>query len=122
MADTLTLSSLVRLSVADPERGASAVIGLNPPIAARWMLLALVVVLGTILAYLLPLLGGADGALPSPVNAAMLQAAMNLAAVALVSASGGCSAGRGRSRMRCCWLAGSRSSCWGCRSCNSSSW
>jgi hypothetical protein len=95
MADTLTLSSLVRLSVADPERGASAVIGLNPPMAARWMLLALVVVLGTILAYLLPLLGGADDALPSPVNAAMLQAAMNLAAVALVSGVGRMFGGQG---------------------------
>lgn len=95
MAEALNLSSLVRLSVTDPEKGAAAVLGLDPPVGARWMLLALVVVLGTILAYLLPLIGGADEALPTPLTAAALQAAMNLAAVALVSGVGRMFGGQG---------------------------
>lgn len=95
MPDALNLSSLVRLSVTDPEKGAVAMIGLDPPLAARWMLLALVVALGTIMAYMLPLLSGADEALPTPITAAALQGAMNLAAVVLVSGVGRMFGGQG---------------------------
>jgi hypothetical protein len=95
MPDALNLSSLVRLSVTDPEKGASAVIALNPPVAARWMLLALVVALGTVMAYLLPLMSGAEEGLPTPITAAMLQGAMNMAAVALVSGVGRMFGGHG---------------------------
>lgn len=95
MHDAVNLSSLVRLSVADPEKGAAAVLALNPPIGARWMLLGLVVVLGTVMAYLLPLLGGAGEALPTPLSAAVLQGGMNLAAVVLVSAVGRMFGGHG---------------------------
>jgi hypothetical protein len=95
MPDALNLSSLVRLSVSDPEKGAAAVIGLDPPIAARWMLLALVVALGTIMAYMLPLLSGAGETLPTPITAAVLQGAMNLAAVVLVSGVGRMFGGQG---------------------------
>lgn len=95
MIDARNLSSLLRLSVTDPEKGAAAVIGLNPPLAARWMLLALVVALGTVMAYLLPLLSGAGETLPTPMSAAMLQGGMNIAAVALISVVGRMFGGKG---------------------------
>jgi hypothetical protein len=96
MTEAVNLSSLVRLSVADPERGAAAVIALDPPIGARWMLLALVVALGTVMAYLLPLLSGLGEAQMMPVSGAILQGAMNLAAVVLVSGVGRMFGGTGR--------------------------
>jgi len=95
MSEALNLSSLVRLSVRDPEEGATAVIALNPPVAVRWMLLALVVTVGTLMAYLLPLLSGAGEALPTPITAAALQGGMNVAAVALIAVVGRVFGGRG---------------------------
>jgi hypothetical protein len=96
MHDALNLSSLVRLSLADPEKGAAAVMALDPPTGARWMLLGVVVALGTVMAYLLPLLSDTGAALPTPMSAAALQGAMNLAAVVLVSGVGRMFGGHGR--------------------------
>lgn len=95
MIDVQNLKSLLRLSVTEPEKGAAAVIALDPPVGARWMLLALVVALGTVMAYLLPLLGGAGETLPTPITAAVLQGGMNLAAVALIAAVGRMFGGHG---------------------------
>ncbi|WP_209427626.1 YIP1 family protein [Pararhodobacter sp. SW119] len=95
MSEAYNLASLARLSLAEPEKGAAAVIEIDPPLSARWMLLALVVAIGTLMAYLLPLLSGADEALPTPISAAMLQGVLNLAAVGLIAGVGRMFGGRG---------------------------
>ena len=95
MFDAQTFQSLLRLSVTEPEKGAVAVIGINPPIGARWTLLALAVVLGTVLAYLPLILGGSGQAMLSPITATVLQGGMNVAAVALISAVGRMFGGQG---------------------------
>lgn len=92
----IDLKTLVRLSIAEPEKGAAAVLALNPPMAARWMLMGFAVTLGVVLAYLLPVLAGRGAELPTPFVAAGVQGGMNIAAVVLVSAVGRMFGGRGR--------------------------
>lgn len=90
------IASLVRFSVADPEKGAAAVLAMNPPVALRWMLMAFAVVSGVVLAYLLPVLTGRADELPSPFMAALVQAGMNVLAVALATGVGRMFGGHGR--------------------------
>ncbi len=87
---------LVRLSVAEPEKGAAAVIALNPPIAARWMLVAVSVLVGVVAAYLLPLMAGRLSEMPSPLTATTLQVGANVLAIALITVVGRIFGGTGR--------------------------
>mgnify|MGYP001169820044 FL=1 len=101
------LKTLVRLSVAEPEKGAAAVLALNPPMAARWLLMAFAVTLGVVLAYLLPAFAGRAGELPAPFTAAGVQGGMNIAAVVLVTVVGRMFGVHGRfedSLLLVCWL------------------
>lgn len=88
--------TLVRLSVTEPEKGAAAVMALNPPIPARWMLMGFAVTLGVVLAYLLPVLAGRGAELPSPFVATLVQGGMNIGAVFLATIIGRMFGGRGR--------------------------
>lgn len=88
--------ALARLSVADPEKGAAAVVALNPPLQARWMLMAFAVLSGVVLAYLLPALGGTLGQAPAPMLAVALQGGANVLAVALIARVGRAFGGQGR--------------------------
>src|SRR5690554_6701245 len=90
------LKTLVRLSVAEPEKGAAAVLALNPPMAARWLLMGFAVTLGVVLAYLLPVFAGRAAELPAPFTAAVVQGGMNIAAVVLVTVVGRMFGGSGR--------------------------
>lgn len=90
------LKTLVRLSVAEPEKGAAAVLALNPPMAARWLLMGFAVTLGVVLAYLLPVFAGRAAELPAPFTAAGVQGGMNIAAVVLVTVVGRMFGGSGR--------------------------
>ncbi|WP_333828567.1 YIP1 family protein [Pararhodobacter sp.] len=90
------LKTLVRLSVTEPEKGAAAILALNPPLPARWMLMGFAVTLGVVLAYLLPVLSGRGGDLPMPFVAAGVQGGMNIAAVVLATTVGRMFGGRGR--------------------------
>ena len=90
------LSSLAALSLREPEAGARALIALNPPLQARWLLLALAIVGGVVLTYLLPVLAGMSGGVPSPLMATLLQAATNVAAVVLITRVGRAFGGTGR--------------------------
>ncbi|KPQ06155.1 MAG: Yip1 domain membrane protein [Rhodobacteraceae bacterium HLUCCA12] len=90
------ITALVRLSVTEPEKGAQAVMALDPPLPARWMLMVFAVTLGVVLAYLLPVIAGQGPDLPSPFAAAMLQGGMNLVAVFLITGVGRLFGGTGR--------------------------
>lgn len=90
------LIALARQSVADPEKGAAAVLAWNPPVAARWMLMAFAVLTGVVLAYLLPVLTGRAAELPTPFVATLVQGGMNIAAVVLATGVGRMFGGRGR--------------------------
>jgi len=90
------LTSLAVLSLREPEAGARAVIAVNPPLQARWLLLALAIVSGVVLTYLLPALAGIAGGAPSPFLALMLQVATNVAAVVLITRVGRAFGGTGR--------------------------
>jgi len=96
MSSTQHLRDLARLSVTDPERGGSAVLALNPPMPARWMALAAAILLGVVVAYLLPLVAGHTDEVPSPFSVAAVQGAANLLAVVLLAAVGRVFGGRGR--------------------------
>lgn len=90
------LRDLARLSIADPEKGGHAVMALNPPLQARWMGLAAAVVLGVLVAYMLPLLAGRLGAVPSPFLVVAIQTGANLLAIALMTQVGRMFGGQGR--------------------------
>lgn len=90
------LKALAHLSVSDPEAGARALIASNVPMAVRWLALVAVIVLGVLVAYLLPLAQGAIELVPSPVSAAILQIGMNLGAIILVTAIGRAFGGQGQ--------------------------
>ncbi len=93
---TSDLAALARLSFVDPVAGGKAVIALNPPMAARWALLAASIVVAVVLAYALPLLLGQGDALPAPFVATGVQGAMNLLAVVMIALVGRQLGGRGR--------------------------
>jgi hypothetical protein len=94
--DRVRLIDLVTQSAREPEAGARAVIALNPPLQARWMLLALAVVAGVVLSYVLPVLTGRAGTAPSPFMAVLLQGATNVAAIILITRIGRALGGVGR--------------------------
>ena len=90
-----TLRDLVRLSFLDPRRAGERLIALNPPLEGRWLGMAAAIVVGTVLAYLLPLLGGRLAEAPPPITAVAVQAAANLLAVVLMAQVGRLFGGRG---------------------------
>ncbi len=92
----IDFKKLARLSITDPEKGAAAMLSLNPPMAARWLLMGFSVTLGVVLAYLLPVLAGRGAELPAPFIAAGVQGGMNIAAVVLATTVGRMFGGRGR--------------------------
>lgn len=90
------LRDLARQSLTDPEQGGRAVLALNPTLHARWLALAAAVVLGVVVAALMPLVAGRmDQAIP-PFGAAALQAVVNLLAVVLMTQVGRMFGGNGR--------------------------
>ncbi|MCC5969696.1 MAG: hypothetical protein JJU15_07085 [Pararhodobacter sp.] len=94
--NVIDVKALVRLSITEPEKGAAAVLGLNPPVAARWLIMGFAVTLGVVLAYLLPVMSGRAGDLPSPFVATLVQGGMNIAAVILATTVGRMFGGHGR--------------------------
>ncbi len=77
--------ALVRLSFSEPEAGFRAVQALGLPMVARWMMVALAVVLGVVLAYLLPALTGATEGAFQPFPFAMIQLGFNVLAIWLLA-------------------------------------
>ena len=92
----IDLKTLARLSITEPEKGAAAVLALNPPMAARWLLMGFAVTIGVVFAYLLPVMSGRGADLPAPFLTAAVQGGMNIAAVLLVSTVGRMFGGLGR--------------------------
>lgn len=90
------LITLIRLSLTTPERGAAAVMALNPPMAVRWMVMGFAIAAGVVLAYLLPVLSGYGGAMPAPFVAAAIQVGANILAVVLITVVGRAFGGTGR--------------------------
>jgi len=90
------LRDLARLSIADPEKGGREILALNPPLPARWLALAAAVVLGVVVAYMLPLMAGqTEGVLP-PFAAVGMQAGVNILAIFLMTHVGRMFGGQGR--------------------------
>ncbi|MCC6001067.1 MAG: YIP1 family protein [Pararhodobacter sp.] len=96
MSQNIDLRGLVRLSFAEPEAGFRAVQALNLPVATRWTLVAAAVLAGVVLAYLLPVMAGQTDEIPSPLTATLIQAAMNLIAISLLTVVGRMFGGIGR--------------------------
>ncbi|MCL4676639.1 MAG: YIP1 family protein [Pararhodobacter sp.] len=95
MTQTDDLLALVRLTVADPVEGGRAVLALNPPVLLRWMLLAAAILVSVVLIYLLPVLTGQAGDMPSPFAFAAGQGVLNGVVVALVAYAGRAFGGTG---------------------------
>lgn len=95
MTQTDDLLTLVRLTVADPVEGGRAVLALNPPVLLRWMLLAAAILVSVVLIYLLPVLTGQAGDMPSPFAFAAGQGVLNGVVVALVAYAGRAFGGTG---------------------------
>lgn len=96
MSQNIDLRGLVRLSFSEPEAGFRAVQALNLPNATRWTLVAAAVLAGVVLAYLLPVMAGQTDEIPSPLTATLIQAAMNLIAISLLTVVGRMFGGIGR--------------------------
>lgn len=90
-----TLRDLVRLSFLEPRRAGERLIALNPPLEGRWLGLAAAILVGTVLAYLMPLLAGRLAEAPPPFVAVAVQGAANLLAVVLMAQVGRLFGGRG---------------------------
>ncbi len=96
MLDYRSLRDLARLSLTDPERGGAAVLALNPVVPARWLALGAAVVLGVILAYLLPVIAGRTAEALSPFAALAIQGGVNLLAIVLMTVVGRMFGGQGQ--------------------------
>jgi membrane glycosyltransferase len=90
------LRDLVRLSFVEPRRAGVALLALDPPMEARWMAVVAAVLVGTLMAYLLPLVAGQLAEAPPPLAAVGLQLAANLIAAVLMSQVGRAFGGKGR--------------------------
>lgn len=99
------LSALLRLSVLDPVEGGRRILALNPPLAVRWMLLAVSVLVSSILVYLPALLAGGLAAMPAPFVFVATQALMNLIVISLITIVGRNFGGTGRFD-QALWLVG----------------
>ena len=86
---------LARLSLADPERAAEWLLRWNPPVAARWRMLALSVVLGVLLGYALPILSAPEGAAPSALRAVGVQFGLHVVSAWMIAVVGQRFGGRG---------------------------
>jgi len=96
MINANELLALVRLSLVDPVQGARAVMALNPPMSARWMLMALAIVIAVLFQFVpLVMMGQAEG-LVAPFWPTLAQGAMNLAIVLLIAFVGRAAGGTGR--------------------------
>jgi hypothetical protein len=90
------LRELTRLTLSDPERGGTALMALNPGLQARWLALAAAVVLGVVVAYLLPLAVGRTDEAMSPFAAVALQGGVNLLAILMMTRVGRIFGGQGQ--------------------------
>ncbi len=90
------LFALARLALIDPIAGGRAILALNPPLIARWMLLAAAVLAMSVVFYLLPLAQGSAEDLMPPFAFAATQGAMNVFVVALITHVGRGFGGTGR--------------------------
>jgi hypothetical protein len=90
------LRDLVRQSFVEPRRAGERLIALAPPVEGRWLGMAAAILVGTLLAYLVPLLSGRIAEVPPPAVAVAVQAAANMLAVVLMAQVGRLFGGRGR--------------------------
>ncbi|MCB1340115.1 MAG: YIP1 family protein [Pseudooceanicola sp.] len=99
------LVALIRLALVDPVAGGRRILSLNPSMAVRWMLLGAAILVSVVLLYLVPLLMGDAGLLPSPFAFAATQGVMNLVVIALMTFVGRAFGGQG-SFPDAVWLVG----------------
>jgi hypothetical protein len=90
------LRDLVRLSFAQPRLAGERLIALAPPIEGRWLGMAAAIIVGTLLAYLIPLLSGRIAEVPPPAVAVGVQGGANMLAVVLMVQVGRMFGGAGR--------------------------
>jgi hypothetical protein len=90
-----TIGDLVRQSFLDPRRAGERLIALNPPFDGRLIGMAAAVLVGTVLAYLLPVVSGRAIEAPPPLAAVAVQLAANALAVVLMVQVGRLFGGRG---------------------------
>lgn len=79
------LLSLLRLSVADPLAGGQRLLAMNPPMPARWLMLAAAVLVSVVVLYALPGLTGDISDMPTPFSFAATQGALNLVVILLIT-------------------------------------
>lgn len=89
------LRELVRLSFVEPRKAGAALIGLGVPIQARWLGMAAAVVVGVVVAYLLPAIAGQLSEAPPPMAAVGVQLGANLIAAAMMTVVGRTFGGQG---------------------------
>jgi hypothetical protein len=89
------LRDLVRLSFVEPRKAGEALIGLAPPMEARWLGMAAAVVVGVVVAYLLPAVTGQLSEAPPPMAAVGVQLGANLVAAVLMATVGRTFGGQG---------------------------
>lgn len=90
------LRDLVRLSVVEPQKGGAAVLALNLPVRERWTAMVAAVLVGVVLAFLLPVMSGRGAEIPPPMAAAGIQMGANVLAVLLATHVGRWFGGSGR--------------------------
>ena len=95
MSDFERLRDLARLSLVDPARGGAGMLALNPAMPVRWMAMAAAVLVGVLLAYVLPVLAGQGAELPPPMAAAGVQLGANVLAAGLAAQVGRWFGGQG---------------------------
>lgn len=89
------LRDLVRLSFVEPRRAGEALIALAPPMEARWMGMVAAVLVGVVVAYLLPVISGQMAEAAPPLAAVGVQLGANVVAAVLMSVVGRAFGGRG---------------------------
>lgn len=89
------LRELVRLSFVEPRKAGAALIGLGVPMQARWLGMAAAVVVGVVVAYLLPAISGALDEAAPPMAAVGIQLGANLIAATMMTVVGRAFGGHG---------------------------
>ena len=86
---------LLKQTLVTPIEGGQSLMRLNPDMGARWTLLGAAIIVGVLIAYLLPVTMGIEGSLPSPLVMVGIQLGVNLLVIVLMTVVGRVFGGQG---------------------------
>ena len=89
------VQAILRQTLVSPVEAGRAILAINPDMGVRWTLLAAAILVGVVVAYLLPVMTGMAEEVPSPVTMVALQLAINLVAIGLMTGVGRALGGQG---------------------------